>query len=386
MISIHHDPGCECNACRRRAARAAGLPSRPASLSPSPAPAAAPPRFRSLPCVHEGAVLEWCASCNGDRRHVRDCDLHERCTRGVVSDRVRACERCPDFDDGRSPAPARRVRIDPTDLATGAGGWRFNAGLVRYQDRLLLAYRTGWAGAQVHVAELDAGYRPGPSTTLDLFFPGRANYGREDPRLFVHNDRLHVGYIGVSGRNGPTHQMYAVLRDDLSVEKIHCPHLPGRQPWEKNWSMFSHGGELYAVYQCSPHTVVRLDGDRAEVVSAIDWSPKWSGGLLRGGAPPVRVGDTYWHWFHGRSDPGPVYSYGVVAFAAAPPFAPVAYTPAPLVAADPLAREGNYCAVVFPCGAVLDGDRWKVSLGVNDRRIEVHEWDHARVGKAMVPV
>lgn len=333
-------------------------------------------------------MLEWCTSCNGDRKHVRDCDRHDRCTRGFVSDRVRSCDRCPDFDDGRSPTPARRVRIDSTPLAPGAGGWRFNAGLIRYQDRLLMAYRTGWAGAQVHVAELAADYRPGPSTTLNLFFPGRANYGREDPRLLVHNDRLHLSYIGVSGKNGPTHQMYARLNDDLSVERIHYLHLPGRQKWEKNWSMFSHDGELYAVYQCSPHTVVRLDGDRAEVVSVVDWAPTWSGGFLRGGAPPVRVGDTYWHWFHGRTGPpaSPTYNYGVIAFQAGPPFAPVAYTPGPLCSADQRTKDGNYAAVVFPCGAVKDGPLWRVSLGVNDRRIEVHEWDHDRVWNAMVPV
>jgi predicted GH43/DUF377 family glycosyl hydrolase len=251
-----------------------------------------------------------------------------------------------------------------------------------------MAYRTGWSGAQIHVTELADDYTPGPSFTLPLFFPRRANYGREDPRLFEHNGRLHVSYIGVSGRHGPTHQMYTVLRDDLSVERIHYPHLDGRQSWEKNWSMFSHDGELFAVYQCSPHTIVRIDGDQVEVVSVVDWSPKWSGGCLRGGAPPVRVGDEYWHWFHGRigSDRSPTYNYGLIVFEAKPPFAPLAYTSKPLYSADQRAKDGNYAAVAFPCGAVKDGPTWRISLGVNDRRIEVHEWDYDRVQKAMTYV
>lgn len=90
MSTTHHSPSCDCNACRRRAAR----PSKP--LRPVESTLA-----RSLPCVHEGAVVEWCTSCHSDRRHVRDCDVHERCTRGFVSDRVRSCDRCPDFE----PAP-----------------------------------------------------------------------------------------------------------------------------------------------------------------------------------------------------------------------------------------------------------------------------------------
>lgn len=42
-------------------------------------------------------MIEWCNSCGGDRKHVRDCSIHDRCTRGVVSDKVRSCERCNDY-------------------------------------------------------------------------------------------------------------------------------------------------------------------------------------------------------------------------------------------------------------------------------------------------
>lgn len=64
----------------------------------------APPRpARTLPCVHEGPVREWCTSCTGaaaDLRHVRTCDLHdEHCTRGAS--RVRSCSSCPDYQTGR---------------------------------------------------------------------------------------------------------------------------------------------------------------------------------------------------------------------------------------------------------------------------------------------
>lgn len=55
---------------------------------------------RALPCVHEGAVVEY-AACGSEHRHVRDCERHdEPCTRGPS--RVRSCQACPDY----TPPPA----------------------------------------------------------------------------------------------------------------------------------------------------------------------------------------------------------------------------------------------------------------------------------------
>lgn len=50
-----------------------------------------------VPCVHEGAIIEFCPTCSGELRHVRDCAIHDRCTRGVVSAAVRACATCADY-------------------------------------------------------------------------------------------------------------------------------------------------------------------------------------------------------------------------------------------------------------------------------------------------
>ena len=44
-----------------------------------------------LPCKHEGAVVEWCMGCNGEMKHVRDCDVHEKCTRLL-------CLNCPGYE------------------------------------------------------------------------------------------------------------------------------------------------------------------------------------------------------------------------------------------------------------------------------------------------
>lgn len=51
----------------------------------------------SLPCINEGAILEYCTKCRKDVKHVRECTLHDKATRILVSDKVRACSQCSDY-------------------------------------------------------------------------------------------------------------------------------------------------------------------------------------------------------------------------------------------------------------------------------------------------
>lgn len=295
---------------------------------------------------------------------------------------------------------ARETLIPGVALAPSHDGTHFNASLIDYRSRRLLAYRTGRNGSQVHVCELNANLFPGPSTRLDLWHE-RAQDGREDPRLFIHEGRLHVsygGYNGKVGQNGGTVAscMYARLTDDLRVEQIFYPEYADCRAWEKNHVWFSWGGELFAVYDVVPHTVLHVVHDRAELFQRVPWSPAWSGGLLRGGASPVLVGDEYWCFFHGCVEPGGwtpygpaarrTYSIGVYTFEARPPFRPKRYTPAPVMWADPSTHPaGFWCEAIFPAGAVLDGDRWLVSAGVMDAWISVYEFSRRRIEAAMIP-
>ncbi len=300
------------------------------------------------------------------------------------------CKKCQFYDDGR-PRPAVIRVPDGPPLAPR----HFNGSMIRWQGRLLMAYRDGWQGSNVHVAELldDGTYRAVFDKTLDLARPA-ANYGREDPRLFVFGGRLHVSFVGVQGENWQnngivTNQLYARLTDDLQVERVLYPDYASRQSWEKNWSFFECDGGLYAVYAVNPHRVLRIDGDETEVATTPD-SPRlpWGGGEARGGAPPVRVGDEFVHWFHGSvgQHEGRSYNVGVCAFEARPPFRVTRMTPEPLLWSDATTKPPDqYCPVLFPAGAVLEGGKWKVSCGIHDRWLEVHEWDAARVDAALAP-
>jgi predicted GH43/DUF377 family glycosyl hydrolase len=354
---------------------------------------------KDIDCRHLGKATDTTISYphGHARRTIRlyGCAIHQGCTVVAKVPGLPCCVGCG--DRGRTAPRSTDLpgvtltAVNPPPRAPNrlAPGIAFNASVLRYRGRLLMAYRTGWAGARIHVCELGPGYQPaGRSTTLhDLARHPFANYGQEDPRLFVHRDALHVSYIGVIGNAKgwvTTRQLYARLGDDLTVGAVHAPELVAGQR-EKNWAFFDHEGALYAVYTVRPHTVVRVVGGKVEEAHRTPNDLPWSGGLLRGGAAPVRVGGEYYHFFHGKVELGSAwptarYSVGVCAFEAAPPFRVTRMTAVPLLTADPATRPADqYCDCVFPCGAVLENGKWVVGMGVHDRWCAVAEFDAAAV-------
>jgi predicted GH43/DUF377 family glycosyl hydrolase len=113
---------------------------------------------------------------------------------------------------------------------------------------------------------------------------------------------------------------------------------------------------------------------------------RWDWGHLRGGAPPVRRGGEYYHFFHGALDAagGRTYTLGAYTFEAAPPFRVTRFAPLPLLL--PTEGGGNVPRVVFPCGAVDAGSHWLVSYGVNDRWARVARFTSQEVEKALKEV
>lgn len=278
--------------------------------------------------------------------------------------------------------PRRRITV-----AVPPG--HFNASLTRDGGTLRLATRFH---ERIYLYSLDPEtFQPQAATVapLNLHHPAAMN-GHEDPRLFRHGDDLCVGFAGIkSGRKRHElriSQLYARLTANGPI--IHAPQYADAGPIEKNWGWFSHDGELYAVYSVSPHVVLRIAGDAVAEVHRTPNVLPWTGGYLRGGAPPVRVGDEYICWIHGADDArrGRVYNVGVYAFEAKPPFRVTRQAKAPLLWATDAERmpaaNGRGC-VVFPAGAVLDGGVWRVSAGVADQRVEIFEWDATDVAEVL---
>lgn len=288
--------------------------------------------------------------------------------------------------------PRRVIRFDEHNLAPGQPGRRFNASLVRDErdeSAWVMAYRDGWRGSNIHVAELAEDFTPIRTTRLDLRH-AMAPYGREDPRLFIGAGIWYVSFIGVFGRERILHtnQLYARLSDDgrWAVERVYHPDYAARQDWEKNWLFYRH----YAIYSLCPLVVLRIDGSTATLEHSHNWRPHWSGGLIRGGAPPVRVGDELYCFFHGRTEirrGQRVYNTGLLTLDARPPFLPRRLTPNPFWVADPATKPiDQYAACVFIAGAVLHDGKWFLSAGIHDRHTEIAVYDFDQIEKLLEPV
>jgi cephalosporin hydroxylase len=117
---------------RTAALKAAGLiPVLMAQATAAPAPKAARVR-KPLPvidCRHGGTdadIIERCTNCNGAGKHVRECDVHERCTWEPVNPGVMNCRKCRTEGLGYEPVapPVRKVQISglsPTERETIVG-------------------------------------------------------------------------------------------------------------------------------------------------------------------------------------------------------------------------------------------------------------------------
>jgi len=241
-----------------------------------------------------------------------------------------------------------------------------------------------------------------------------------DPRFLIYRDRLFAHY----NNNFTTrpNQIYLVELDPdtLEARSLARPlHLDGpRQEIEKNWLLFEHDGDLLAVYQIAPHTILRVDlAGTGSIKCATLYKSIWDVssyadrfGMPCGGAPPVRQGAEYISFFHSRYlisrlrwvlrywpiAPGTTlprylaaierrlrrpfaqvrYVAGAYAFDVAPPFRPRWITPEPLLCPeDEPPRQHRHRAnswadgIIYPCGAVPSDDgSWLVSYGLHDER------------------
>jgi hypothetical protein len=267
---------------------------------------------------------------------------------------------------------------------------------------VLLLYRVVQRDGRrrIAIARLDASLRvvePSVVPLSDFLIDGGDWHA--DPRFCVHNDDLLVHFNSGMPARGPNN-IFLVPLDRASLRPAgpaRALMLPVRQRVEKNWMLFSHGGHLYAVYQIAPHVVLRVGFDSrasgpvpCEPVHHVPWDAGQYTrrfGELRGSSTPVALDGTFFSFFHstmplaepwraiarrfvGRPAARRTYIGGFYSFAAAPPFAPIAFTPSPVIRAPQLAWRHSRALdpgvrrFVYPGGAIYRDGRWIVALGV----------------------
>lgn len=216
----------------------------------------------------------------------------------------------------------------------------------------------------------------------------------EDPRVFSYNGKLWMSCCnfvwGSHGQSTYTHQVLFELDQQFHcLRRFDIPYigngnsLAANTRSEKNWLWFFHEGEPCLIYACQPQLMTWFSAGfkerKGESLSTVEYG--WPFGEIRGGPPPVRIGDEYWSFFHSsQHDPEIMqrrYHMGVYAFSARHPHKPTRISTAPILSGshqDRFKKRGP--AVVFPCGALLRNGKWTVSLGVNDLDCAIIEIPH----------
>lgn len=274
-----------------------------------------------------------------------------------------------------------KTRVDLPD--------HFNASIIEYKGQTLLASRLHQS---LFLSELNpATLQPIWTRFLPLYCSQSQN-GAEDPRLFVHDGRLHVQFNGVKAEPKLTISvLHARLTDDLRVEKIWEPVYKYRRPQEKNWAPFEVDDVLYSVYDAGPrYVVLKHYGETATLFVEHQWKPEHSWGVMRGGAAPMLVGDEFWCFAHGvRKTKNAIdtdYTLGLYTFDAKPPFAPRRIVPTPLMFDLTEKRPRTENPAIYPCGAIRRDASWFISYGLHNSHVEIVEYRHDDLERLLVTV
>ena len=300
----------------------------------------------------------------------------------------------------------------------------FNCAILRYNGKLILAYRRDIQKQlpKVYIAELGEDLVPYSNTEIKIPFTCPDGNRHEDPRLFVFKGKLYMGFATVHGQYGVASQGLVQLDASYKVKKVWYPNYKNNRSVaikgdvirevamgvfqtseaprdiEKNWIYFEYNDKLYFVYWFNPHQIVEMSlrtGDaKLKYQSRFDIGDRWKFGEIRGGTCPVKKGNYFYSFFHSSlfmddKDGKRVHMYyaGAYKFEAKPPFKVVAMTNTPLFQGDIDVNLNSWGALcVFPCGSILENSKWTVSYGYHDRECRIFTVKESELEKRLISV
>lgn len=288
--------------------------------------------------------------------------------------------------------------IKNDELAGRLGAERFNGSIVKYNDKILLAYRTYsqlHGRSNVAITELDEDYKVLSNKELFLYSTNNDPI-LEDARLFIHKGRLHISYVDLcyTGPRWIAIMRVARLHDNYDIDHV-IPVTFGQngKGTEKNWNFFSHEDRLLFVYDSNAHHVIEVHDKTG--IKCGEWGDKgiyWPYGHVRGGTPPVKhTDDEYLSFFHSsdyKAWQGRRYSMTPYTFQAEPPFNMIRCGREPILWGS---LDNGFCnsgngQCIFPMGVLTFDDHYHVSCGINDSHNTIVEISKESVDAIMDPV
>lgn len=317
-------------------------------------------------------------------------------------------------------------------LPAPAGHAVVNGSIGRLGDMLAIVYRVdsvspqGKQRGQLVMVQLDRHLQPmGTPSLLETRLDPHVMPTAEDPRLIEHEGTFFVAYnstdngelrktrrdmylleIGMRS-TGTQIQFYSVRRKRMLMAD------GARQFVEKNWTPFSHRGQLHFVYTTNPPHIGALSPDDWQapgdevILRAAGRDTRLVAdplGSLRGGTPALKLpGEPAYLSFHhtfmlvGRTRSAgkytALYMAGAYTFDDTPPFAIREMTYVPIVPpsanddADLVTDKGRKLGwITYPTGVIADGDRYYVSYSQNDIRVRLLTIDAKALRNLMRPV
>lgn len=298
--------------------------------------------------------------------------------------------------------------------AEGKADW-FNPSMVQRSDGLWLLVR----GSEPHPQGFQFGQNDIWAFKMDLdgitptkgqrlkWLNKEPSQHFEDPRGFYH-PKLNQTIIAVCTfcwyPNQPwtgAHQLIGSFNSDWECRGMKYPIIGGapgqmqkidkHENYQKNWSPFLHDGKLHILYKSKPWMIYSFRDTWSDFeVYTHESGVEWQWGDIRGGTPPVRVGD-YYFTFHHSSLPwrGRYRRYyaGCIAFEAKPPFRPKLMTPEPMLqGSQNSVWSQRKPLVVFPCGSIFKNGQWLISMGINDLKSAWVKCSHESILALMKPI
>lgn len=356
-------------------------------------------------CLYRGEPLEDQAIApSGKSVPLHECarfnvPCHTR--RGIVLPEVTACESC---NYRLEMAPSRHRER----LAIPEG--HFNPSIAMWDGKLVMATRDSWGHSKVALWELENSkndwtglWSADPIGSYGSKHPAAPRL--EDPRLFTARHpktgdwHLHAALNLPDAYPPKVVQVgYVRFAKDLSgIEDTVVYPSPFGNLYEKNWQCIpvDGGRELRWLYSFKPHHTVMGETQNWRTLNPF----QWTGGVIRGGATPVRVYPweidpkwdglpaVYYHFFHGclKRERQNVYTVGCNVFEAEPPYRVLRQTSTPLIWPDLPAADENVVKrmVIWPGGAIPHQGAWHISLGIDDTFVRIVRLPFADVEKAL---